>query len=155
MRRARGLAPGGSAGRGRAGALGVAEALRVHLADVDECSALQGQVCRNGQCINGLGFFQCFCHEGYENTLDEKNCVGECETQRTAEVIRVEQAPLNWSRLSTDVNECVRLPGTCSPGTCQNLDGSFRCICPPGYEVQNDQCIGETRVRALDVLGHT
>lgn len=35
------------------------------------------------------------------------------------------------------------LPGTCSPGTCQNLEGSFRCICPPGYEVQNDNCIGE------------
>lgn len=45
----------------------------------------------------------------------------------------------------------MRLPGTCSPGTCQNLDGSFRCICPPGYEVQNDQCIGETHIRALDV----
>lgn len=44
----------------------------------------------------------------------------------------------------TDINECVSLPGTCSPGTCQNLDGSFRCICPPGYEVQNDQCIGTT-----------
>ncbi|KAM9357797.1 fibrillin-2b [Symphorus nematophorus] len=83
--------------------------------DIDECSALQGQVCRNGQCINGLGSFQCLCHEGYENTADGKNCV--------------------------DINECVSLPGTCSPGTCQNLDGSFRCICPPGYEVQNDQCI--------------
>ncbi|XP_069006644.1 fibrillin-2b isoform X2 [Embiotoca jacksoni] len=83
--------------------------------DIDECSALQGQVCRNGQCINGLGSFQCLCHEGYENTPDGKNCV--------------------------DVDECVSLPGTCSPGTCQNLDGSFRCICPPGYEVQNDQCI--------------
>ncbi|XP_049577285.1 fibrillin-2b isoform X1 [Syngnathus scovelli] len=83
--------------------------------DIDECSALQGQVCRNGQCINGIGSFQCFCHEGYENTPDGKNCV--------------------------DINECVSLPGTCSPGTCQNLDGSFRCICPPGYEVQNDQCI--------------
>ncbi|KAF0042112.1 hypothetical protein F2P81_005644 [Scophthalmus maximus] len=83
--------------------------------DIDECSALQGQVCRNGQCINGLGSFQCLCHEGYENTQDGKNCV--------------------------DINECVSLPGTCSPGTCQNLDGSFRCICPPGYEVQNDQCI--------------
>lgn len=46
--------------------------------DIDECSALQGQVCRNGQCINGLGSFQCLCHEGYENTADGKNCVGEC-----------------------------------------------------------------------------
>lgn len=43
---------------------------------------------------------------------------------------------------SADINECVSLPGTCSPGTCQNLEGSFRCICPPGYEVQNDNCIG-------------
>lgn len=42
-----------------------------------------------------------------------------------------------------DINECVSLPGTCSPGTCQNLEGSFRCICPPGYEVQNDNCIGK------------
>ena len=46
-------------------------------ADIDECSALQGQVCRNGQCINALGSFQCFCHDGYENTPDGKNCVGE------------------------------------------------------------------------------
>lgn len=46
----------------------------------------------------------------------------------------------------------MSLPGTCSPGTCQNLDGSFRCICPPGYEVQNDQCIGETCVRMSHVV---
>ena len=46
-----------------------------------------------------------------------------------------------------DINECVSLPGTCSPGTCQNLDGSFRCICPPGYEVQNEQCIGMTQAQ--------
>lgn len=48
---------------------------------------------------------------------------------------------------SADINECVSLPGTCSPGTCQNLDGSFRCICPPGYEVQNDQCIGKAQMQ--------
>nr|XP_015220808.1 PREDICTED: fibrillin-3 [Lepisosteus oculatus] len=83
--------------------------------DVDECTALVGQVCRNGQCVNSQGSFQCLCQEGYELTLDGKNCV--------------------------DVNECISLPGTCSPGTCQNLDGSFRCICPSGYSVQNDQCI--------------
>lgn len=45
--------------------------------------------------------------------------------------------------LLADINECVTFPGTCSPGTCQNLDGSFRCICPPGYELQNENCIGE------------
>lgn len=64
--------PWRQAGPGRA-----ADAVWASLADVDECSALQGQVCRNGQCINSLGSFQCLCHEGYENTPDEKNCLGE------------------------------------------------------------------------------
>ncbi|XP_048832997.1 fibrillin-2b isoform X7 [Brienomyrus brachyistius] len=83
--------------------------------DVNECTALVGQVCRNGQCINSPGSFQCLCQDGYELTLDGKNCV--------------------------DINECVSFLGTCALGTCQNLEGSFRCICPPGYAVQNDQCI--------------
>lgn len=45
--------------------------------------------------------------------------------------------------LSPDTNECFSLAGTCLPGTCQNLEGSFRCICPPGFQVQNDRCVGE------------
>lgn len=47
------------------------------------------------------------------------------------------------SFLLKDTNECVALPGSCSPGTCQNLEGSFRCICPPGYEVKSENCIGK------------
>lgn len=47
---------------------------------------------------------------------------------------------------SKDTNECVALPGSCSPGTCQNLEGSFRCICPPGYEVKSENCIGKTNI---------
>uniref|UniRef100_A0A3P8QNZ3 Fibrillin 2b n=1 Tax=Astatotilapia calliptera TaxID=8154 RepID=A0A3P8QNZ3_ASTCA len=152
--------------------------------DIDECSALQGQVCRNGQCINGLGSFQCLCHEGYENTPDGKNCVGEssAKSSRVGNQVEVRSGQkcravtgektmfeLGWECCAAgkpqwsgfvlqpdegpkhpgeellpddqNINECVSLPGTCSPGTCQNLDGSFRCICPPGYEVQNDQCI--------------
>lgn len=45
--------------------------------------------------------------------------------------------------LPTDTNECLSLSGTCLPGTCQNLEGSFRCICPPGFQVQSDHCVGE------------
>lgn len=41
-----------------------------------------------------------------------------------------------------DINECVLEPRKCAPGTCQNLDGSYRCICPPGYSLQNDKCEG-------------
>lgn len=58
------------------------------------------------------------------------------------------RAPCHWLvlgplLLSTDTDECLRVTGACLPGTCQNLEGSFRCICPPGFQVQNDQCIGE------------
>ncbi|PIO34910.1 hypothetical protein AB205_0047300 [Aquarana catesbeiana] len=42
-----------------------------------------------------------------------------------------------------DINECIAYPGSCAPGTCQNLEGSFRCICPVGYEVQGDNCLGK------------
>lgn len=52
----------------------------------------------------------------------------------------------------SDINECVTLPGACQPGTCQNLDGSFRCICPPGYEVQNDKCVGKFTVAHVPQL---
>ena len=44
-----------------------------------------------------------------------------------------------------DVDEC-RDSGVCRGGQCLNTDGSFRCQCPPGFDVSADQlhCIGET-----------
>lgn len=50
------------------------------LTDIDECSSFFGQVCRNGRCFNEIGSFKCLCNEGYELTLDGKNCVGMYET---------------------------------------------------------------------------
>lgn len=46
------------------------------LLDIDECSGSYGQLCRNGQCLNSAGSFQCLCEEGYELALDGKNCIG-------------------------------------------------------------------------------
>ncbi|XP_004949436.2 fibrillin-2 isoform X2 [Gallus gallus] len=34
-----------------------------------------------------------------------------------------------------DVNECLESPGICSNGHCINTDGSFRCECPMGYNL--------------------
>ncbi|TMS20029.1 Fibrillin-2, partial [Larimichthys crocea] len=87
--------------------------LNVYLTDIDECSALQGQVCRNGRCINGLGSFQCLCHEGFENTPDGKNCV--------------------------DINECDVEPNNCQFGTCTNTPGSFQCTCQQGYVLSDNK----------------
>lgn len=33
-------------------------------------------------------------------------------------------------------------PGTCGAGTCLNMDGSYRCICPPGYYLHEETCEG-------------
>lgn len=52
----------------------------------------------------------------------------------------------SFSLFFADINECALDPKKCAPGTCQNLDGSYRCICPPGYSLQNDKCEGRRPV---------
>lgn len=57
-------------------------------------------------------------------------------------------SPSSWFFLcvppppSSDINECAVNPGTCGAGTCLNLDGSYRCICPPGYFLHEETCEG-------------
>jgi hypothetical protein len=33
-----------------------------------------------------------------------------------------------------DVDECIMAKDICGKGTCENIPGSFRCNCHPGYE---------------------
>ncbi|KAH0619971.1 hypothetical protein JD844_014452 [Phrynosoma platyrhinos] len=103
--------------------------------DIDECASGNGNLCRNGRCINTVGSFQCLCNDGYEMPVDGRVCV--------------------------DINECALEPGKCAPGTCQNLDGSYRCICPPGYVLQDDncndidECAEEAEICALGTCSNT
>lgn len=39
------------------------------------------------------------------------------------------------SHQGVDINECSQNPQICLNGACDNLIGSYRCICDPGYEV--------------------
>lgn len=50
------------------------------------------------------------------------------------------------SLLSADTNECLDNPGVCQNGICINTDGSFRCECPFGYNLDYTgvKCVGET-----------
>lgn len=47
---------------------------------------------------------------------------------------------------SADMNECLDNPGICQNGICINTDGSFRCECPFGYNLDYTgvNCVGET-----------
>ena len=49
-----------------------------------------------------------------------------------------------------DVNECLESPGICSNGQCINTDGSFRCECPMGYNLDYTgvRCVGKCWVSA-------
>lgn len=46
----------------------------------------------------------------------------------------------------TDVDECSET-GMCDHGSCVNIDGSFKCICEPGYTLSpsGKTCIGKYR----------
>ncbi|KAK2087254.1 hypothetical protein P7K49_033161 [Saguinus oedipus] len=46
---------------------------------------------------------------------------------------------------ATDINECALDPEVCANGMCENLRGSYRCICNLGYEAgaSGKDCTGE------------
>lgn len=52
--------------------------------------------------------------------------------------------PLWWP----DINECALDPDICPNGACENLRGSYRCVCNVGYEpdLTRKSCIGELSV---------
>lgn len=42
-----------------------------------------------------------------------------------------------WPLLLPDINECLQLPRPCAY-QCHNLQGSYRCLCPPGHTLLRD-----------------
>lgn len=56
---------------------------------------------------------------------------------------------LLWLILScfcgADINECALDPDICPNGICENLRGTYKCICNSGYEVDSTgkNCIGK------------
>lgn len=112
--------------------------------DVDECAVQRG-LCRNGQCVNSIGSFLCECNDGYELTPDGRLCAGKHALGYFAHLLEADLQHLPSGVLvfdSSDINECAVNPSTCGAGTCLNLDGSYRCICPPGYYLHEETCEG-------------
>lgn len=46
---------------------------------------------------------------------------------------------------TVDINECALDPDICPNGICENLRGTYKCICNSGYEVDitGKNCVGK------------
>lgn len=115
--------------------------LVVFSSDMDECATQRG-LCRYGKCVNSPGSFWCVCNDGYELALDGRVCTGERSPSNCiCGNINLTASCLS-AALPSDINECAVNPGTCGAGTCLNMDGTYRCICPPGYYLHEETCEG-------------
>uniref|UniRef100_A0A452S9M8 Fibrillin 3 n=1 Tax=Ursus americanus TaxID=9643 RepID=A0A452S9M8_URSAM len=56
---------------------------------------------------------------------------------------------------AADINECALDPDVCTHGLCENLRGSYRCVCSPGYEARaaGQECVGERAGETRQVRG--
>ena len=92
--------------------------------DVDECRHSNKNNCSHW-CHNLEGSYRCSCHTGYTLSSDGHTCVDvdECQTFTSNDSNSI---TLNDEKNSDRNSLCYY--------RCHNVPGSFKCICPPGYE---------------------
>ncbi|XP_060041921.1 latent-transforming growth factor beta-binding protein 4 isoform X2 [Erinaceus europaeus] len=122
--------------------------------DVDECS--EEDLCQGGICTNTDGSFECVCPPGHRVGLDLASCQDVDECQEYGTVIcgaqRCENTPGSYRCVPAcdpgyqptpgggcqDLDECRNRSFCGAHAVCQNLPGSFQCLCDQGYEGARD-----------------
>ncbi|KAM6959295.1 latent-transforming growth factor beta-binding protein 4 [Aplochiton taeniatus] len=133
---------------------------------VDEC-VQQGPLCQDGRCVNTEGSYQCLCNNGFSSNPEKTTCldVDECVSSEAAGCTsrRCENTIGSYRCVTScdpglqatptgecvDVNECSNETLCGEHGFCQNLLGSFQCVCDQGYTstrqgkacVDEDECV--------------
>lgn len=90
--------------------------------DIDECATGFNRCGAHSLCLNLPGSFRCECEAGYEFAADGYTCVLTPPPTNPCEDRRNNCAP-------SDVAQCISLG-----------DGTFRCVCRPGYSGNGYQC---------------
>ncbi|KAM9852921.1 latent-transforming growth factor beta-binding protein 4 [Aulostomus maculatus] len=137
--------------------------------DVDEC--LRSGVCSDGDCVNTEGSFQCRCRRGFttnpERTacLDVDECVSSggsvCGSQRCENTIGSYRCLTSCepgyrvasSGECVDVDECVNKTACGAHAICQNLEGTFQCVCDRGFTSTADGKSCEDENECVSLLG--
>ncbi|XP_076027506.1 latent-transforming growth factor beta-binding protein 4-like isoform X2 [Genypterus blacodes] len=122
--------------------------------DVDECK--KSVVCVDGQCVNTEGSFHCLCQTGFttnpESTacLDVDECVSSsgsvCGSQRCVNTIGsyscITSCEPGYRVTQTgkcvDINECTNKTVCGDHAFCQNLIGTYQCVCDRGFTATAD-----------------
>ncbi|XP_007889865.2 uncharacterized protein LOC103177488 [Callorhinchus milii] len=112
-----------------------------HCKDIDECAENNGRGSCAMECQNTPGSFSCSCSYGYKLAGDGHSCIAECPSGYRKEN-HIERP--NWHReiqQCLDINECLDGFSEHRPceWKCLNLPGSYRCICPRGYRLNDDK----------------
>ena len=127
----------------------------LHL-DADECQS--SGICLNGRCVNTRGSFNCICKPGYTLSSDKTYCSGISHLKFIAFYVLSSDFLLIFTKRYipkssetdavvisiSDMNECEQSK-MCPNGRCINMDGSYKCVCKPGYKRSPNQqiCYGE------------
>uniref|UniRef100_A0A8D2M420 Latent-transforming growth factor beta-binding protein 1 n=1 Tax=Zonotrichia albicollis TaxID=44394 RepID=A0A8D2M420_ZONAL len=86
----------------------------IPLSDMDECEIFGSEFCRNGQCLNTVPGYKCFCRTGYFYDSSRLEYQDECQ------------------------NEVY-----CINGECLNTEGSYHCFCslPLVLDATGNRCV--------------
>ncbi|XP_052809635.1 fibrillin-1-like, partial [Mya arenaria] len=119
--------------------------------DIDECTG-NSSLCEQ-KCINIEGSYTCVCQEGYR--ISRTECTDPCSgvsldcSQADGCTLDEENEATCFcndgyelrenSNICTDIDECTR--NVC-PQECKNSNGSYTCICYPGFKLHGTkECI--------------
>lgn len=73
---------------------------------MDECETFGSEFCRNGQCLNTVPGYKCFCRTGYFYDAGRLECIGKMTSKSSSATLSGDTAELSlqgqiWPRSST------------------------------------------------------
>ncbi|XP_061188954.1 fibrillin-2-like [Saccostrea echinata] len=128
--------------------------------DIDECSSNPCSENCTQNAVAGAGY-TCSCADGKRLDVDNRTCIDcdsqkygpgctsdcTCDVQNTLSCNKVNGSctcKKGWegANCSIDIDECNSTETVCPTNAkCSNTNGSFSCICIPGFAMANGKCV--------------